>query len=96
MYKTVTGIIAKRISTHLQEQSLLPAGQKGCHPVSKVCKGQVMISKAIYEDCRRRNKKLSIAWIDYQNSFDSIPHSWVETSIPLVGVNRKIVGFCKL
>ena len=73
MYTTITGIIGKRISTHLQEQSLLPAEQKGCHPVSKGCKGQVMISKGIYEDRSRRNKNLSIAWIDYQKhliSFD--------------------------
>jgi hypothetical protein len=28
-----------------------------------------MISKAIYEDCRRRNKKSNIAWIDYQKAF---------------------------
>ena len=96
MYKTLTGIIAKRISTHLEEQSLLPAEQKGCHPGSKGCKAQLMISKAIYEDCRRRNKNLSIAWIDYQKAFDSVPHSWVEKSIDLVGVNSKIVRFCKL
>jgi len=50
MYKTLTGIIAKRISTHLEEHSLLPAEQKGCHPGSKGCKDQLMISKAIYED----------------------------------------------
>ena len=56
----------------------------------------LMISKAIYEDCRRRNKNISIAWIDYQNAFDSVPHSWVEKSIELVGVNSKIVRFCKL
>ena len=55
-----------------------------------------MISKAIYEDCRRRNKNLSIAWTDYQKAFDSIPHSWVEKSIALAGVNSKIVRFCKL
>ena len=55
-----------------------------------------MISKAIYEDCRRRNKNLSIAWIDYQKAFDSIPHRWVEMSIELVGLNSKIVRFCKL
>jgi hypothetical protein len=55
-----------------------------------------MISKTIYEDCRRRNKNLSIAWIDYQIAFDSVPHSWVEKSIILVGVNSKIVRFCKL
>jgi len=96
MYKTLTGKIAKRISAHLEEQSLLPAEQKGCHPGSKGCKDQLMISKAIYEDCRRRNKNLHIAWIDYQKAFYSIPHSWVEKSIALVGVNNKIVRFCKL
>jgi len=61
MYKTLTGIIAKRISTHLEEQSLLPAEQNGYHPGSKRCKDQLMISKTIYENCRRKNKNLSIA-----------------------------------
>jgi len=56
MYKTLTEIIAKRISTHMEELSLLPAQQKGCHPGSKGCKHQLMISKTIYEDCKRRNK----------------------------------------
>ena len=50
MYKTLTGIIAKRISIHLEELSLLPVEQKGCHPGSKGCKDQLMISKTIYED----------------------------------------------
>ena len=75
---------------------LLPAERKGCHPGSKGCKDQLIISKAIYEDCRRRNKSLSIAWIDYQKAFDSVPHSGVEKSIEFVGVNSKIVRFCKL
>jgi hypothetical protein len=98
MYKTLTGIIAKRISTHLEKQSLLPAEQKGCHPGSKGCKEQLMISKAIHEDCRRRNKNLStrVPWTDYQKAFDSVPQSWVEKLIELVGVNSKIVRFCKL
>ena len=55
-----------------------------------------MISKAIYEDCRRRNKNLSIAWIDYQKAFDNVQHSWAEKSIALIEVNSKIVRFCKL
>jgi hypothetical protein len=96
MYKTLTGIIANRISKHLEEQRLLPAEQKGCHPGSKGCKDQLMISTSIFEDRRRRNKHLSITRIDYQKAFDSIPHSWVEKSIGLVGVNRKTGGFCKL
>jgi len=66
MKKTLTGIIVIRIYTRLEEQGLLPAEQKGCHPGSKGCNDQLMISKAIYEECRRRNKNLNIAWIDYQ------------------------------
>jgi hypothetical protein len=96
MYKTLTGIIANRISTHLEEQSLLPAEQKGCHPGSKGYKDRLMISKAIHENCRRRNKNLSMAQIDYQKAFDGVPHSWVEQSIELVGVNSKFFRFCKL
>ena len=94
MYKTITGKIAKTMSTHFEEQRLQPAEQKGYHPGSKGCKDQLMITKAKYEDCRRRNKNLCKAWIDYQKAFDSIPHSWVEKSIEFVGVNSKIVRFC--
>jgi hypothetical protein len=65
-YKTLTGIIAKRISTHLEQQSLIPEEQKGCKLGSKCCKDQLMISKAIYENYRRMNKNLSIAWTDYR------------------------------
>jgi len=50
----------------------------------------------IYEDCRGRNCILSIALIDYQRAFDSVPHSWVVMSIGLVGVKCKFVRFCKL
>jgi hypothetical protein len=80
----------------LEEKSLLPAEEKACHPRSKRCKDQLKISKAIFEDCRRRNKNLSIAWVDYQKAFNSVPHSWVEKSIEIVGVNSKIVRLCKL
>jgi len=90
MFKTLTGITVKRVFTHMEEQSLLPEEQKGCHPGSKIYKDQLIISKAIYGDCRRRNKNLSIAWIDYQNAFHIIPNNWVEKSIEFVGMYSKI------
>jgi hypothetical protein len=42
------------------------AEQKGCHPGSKGSKDQLMISKAICEDGRRRNRDLCVVWIVYQ------------------------------
>jgi hypothetical protein len=49
----------------------------------KVCKDQLLLSKAIFEDCKKRRKYLNIACSDYQNTFDSEPHSRIEKSIGL-------------
>jgi hypothetical protein len=53
----------------------------------------MLTSKAIFEESMKRKKNLSIAWIDYQKAFDSVPHSWTEKSIELLGVNNKIITF---
>jgi hypothetical protein len=55
-----------------------------------------LISEAILEDSKKRRKNLNTAWIDYQKAFHSVPHSWIEKSTELIGVNDKIVKFCKL
>ena len=39
-YRTLTGITAKRIFTHLEEQNLLSAEQEGSHTGSNGCKDQ--------------------------------------------------------
>jgi hypothetical protein len=96
MYKTLTRIIVRRISVRLEEHNLLPAEQKECHSGSKRCKDQLLISKAILEDCKKRRKNLNMALIDYEKAFDSVVHSWIETSIELIGVNDENVKFCKL
>jgi hypothetical protein len=43
MFKILIKITARRISTHLEEQSLLPAEQKGCPTGSKGNKHQLII-----------------------------------------------------
>jgi hypothetical protein len=96
MNKTLTGIITTRTSVHLEEHNLQPAEQTGHHSGSKGCKDQLLISKAILEDCKKRTKNLNMTWIDYEKTFDSVQHSWIEKSIELIGVNNKIVKFCKL
>jgi hypothetical protein len=36
---------------------------------------------------------LGVAWFDCQETFESVPHSWEEKSIEMVGVNNKIVNY---
>jgi hypothetical protein len=83
MYKMLTGIIARRISSYLEEHGTLPAEQKGCRSGSKGCKDQLLISKEISEDCKKRRRNLNIAWIDYQKAFHSVPNSWTEKPIEI-------------
>ena len=52
MQKTQRGITAERISKHLEEKNWPPAEQKWCHPGSKGCKAQPVISEAIYGTAR--------------------------------------------
>jgi hypothetical protein len=90
MYRMLTLTKARR-----GEHNLIPTEQKECHPGSKGCKDQLLISKAISEDYIKRKKELNMAWIDYQKAFDRVPHSWIEKSMELAGENDRIAKFCK-
>ena len=72
----------------------MPVEQKGCCRGSKGCKDQLLVSKAIQE-CKSRKKNVSMAWVDYQKAFGSVPHSWIIISLELIGINNVIIPFTK-
>jgi hypothetical protein len=76
-------------------ENLMPKDQKGCFSGSKGCKGRLLISKAILQECKSRKKNLCLAWIDYQKAFDRVPHSWIIKSLELIGINNKVLSFIK-
>ena len=41
------------------------------------CIDQLLINSAILDDAKQNQKNLSLAWIDYQKAFDSVPHEWI-------------------
>ena len=49
----------------------------------------------ILHDCRKRHKNLGMAWIDYKNAYDMVPHSWILESLELVQVSDSILKFIK-
>ena len=50
IYKLLTSIISKRIQKYLDDKNLLPKEQKFG------CKDQLLLSKGILQDCKRRKK----------------------------------------
>ena len=62
---------------HLEKNHLMPAEQKGCRKGSYGCKEILLLNKVILNDVKKRKRNLSMAWIDYQKAFDSVPHDWI-------------------
>jgi hypothetical protein len=79
----------------IDDENLIQKEQKGCCSGAKGCKDQLLISKAILQECKRRKKNLSMAWIDYQKAFDRVPHSWIIKSLELIRINNKVISFTK-
>ena len=67
----MTGLIADAI--YLDSGNYLEEEQKGCIRKRLGIKDQLLINKTIPEDAKRRQRNLSMAWIDYQKAFDSVP-----------------------
>jgi hypothetical protein len=61
----------------------------------KAYKDQLLISKAILQECKRRKKNVCMTWIDYQKAFDRVPHSWIIKSLEMIGINTKVISFTK-
>ena len=75
MWKLITGIVADEIYNHLEEIGLFPEEQKGCRRTSRGTKNQLLIDKAVMNNCRRRKVGLSMVCIDYWKAYDMVPHN---------------------
>jgi len=96
IYKLMASIISRRMQKYMDDENFMPKEQKGYCSGSKGCEDQLLISKAILQECKRRQKKkLCMAWIDYQKAFNRLPHRWIIKSLELIGINNKVILFTK-
>ena len=47
------------------------------------------------ENCRKKNKNLNTAWINYKKAFDSVPHEWILKAIELYKISPIISNFLR-
>ena len=90
MWKLLTGVIADQIYAHLDQEKLLPEGQKGCRKGSRGTNGLLYIDRAVIKEVKSRNKNLAMAWIDYREAYDMVPHSWIMECLDLFGVAENV------
>lgn len=50
----------------------------------------LIIYRMVLNDGKKRLTNLGIAWIDYKEAYDMIPHSWSLESLELIHVSDNI------
>ena len=90
MWKLLTGVIADQIYTQLDQEKLLPEEQKWCRKDSRGTSNLLYTDRTVIKEVKSRNKNLAIAWINYKNAYDLVPHSWIIEYLDLFGVAENI------
>ena len=93
MWKLLTGIISEDMYCFMENENLLPEEQKGVRRKSRRTQDQLLIDKTIFKDCRKRRTNLAMAWIDYRNAYDSVPHSWILECLDMLGIADNVRSF---
>jgi hypothetical protein len=93
IWKTLTGILSSKIYEHLIRNDMIPLAQKGCIRNSRATKDQLILDKEITKDAKKRQRNLSMAWIDFQKAYDMVPHSWIIESLKLYKVSETVINF---
>ena len=92
-FKILTSAITDRLYNHLEKKSIMTPEQRGGKKDCYGCKDQLMINNAILENCKKKKKNLSTAWIDYKKAFDSVPHSWILACLRMYKINPVLTTF---
>ena len=93
IFKILTSVITDRLYSHLEKEAIMTPEQRGGKKDCCGCKDQLMINNAILENCKKRKKNLSTAWIDYKKSFDSVPNSWILKCIQMYKIHPVLITF---
>ena len=72
---------------------VLPEEQKGCRRQSRGAKDQLLIDKTVLKDCKKRHTNLCMAWIDYKQAYDLVPHSWINECMEMFGITENLRNF---
>lgn len=94
-YKIYTGILNYFLEDHCASNHIISLEQAGGKKGSWGCLDQLLINKMVMEETVKNKRNLFVMWFDYMKAFDSVPHSWLITSLELAKVPRDILAAIK-
>ena len=92
LYKWFTSSLLVPIDNHLDKFNLMETEQRGA---KKGCSGtmdNLLIDRMVTQDRHRRNRNLSMAWIDVRKAYDSVSHKWL---LKMMTIHRFSPWICR-
>ena len=93
MWKLMAGMLAEKMYSDLERESVLPSEQKGCRKGSRGTKDQLLIDKTVLRDRKQRHINLAMVWIAYKKAYDMVPHSWISECLEIFGIANNVQDF---
>lgn len=92
IYKILTGVLTRHIWKHVNKNNILAQEQSGCRGDARGCKELLITDYIITKQVKKKQRNISMAWVDYQKAFDSVPHSWLIKTLRMYGITEPIIS----
>ncbi|GFR33111.1 retrovirus-related Pol polyprotein from type-2 retrotransposable element R2DM [Trichonephila clavata] len=89
MGKVFSSVLAARLSSWANINNRLSPFQKGFRESEGCVEHNFILEQAIF-NAKRSRSDLALAWLDLENAFGSIPHSFIFKSLHAVGVPSSV------
>jgi hypothetical protein len=73
IYKLFAGVLARRLTTWLDDNAVLAPARKGFLPYDGVFEHNYILRR-LFNKARTENGEFIATWLDFSNAFGSVPH----------------------
>jgi hypothetical protein len=94
IYKLFAGVLAKRLTTWLEENAVLAPAQKGFLPYDGVFEHNYILRR-LFNKARTENGEFIATWLDFSNAFGSVPHEAIFEGLHKIKAGNKFIKLIK-
>jgi hypothetical protein len=91
----MTRIITYVMQNYLENHGIIPDEQKGNRRNTRGTDDHLLTENTILRNAKRRRTNLSVAWIDYKKTFESVIHSCISKVLEMLGISSAVRKFLK-
>ena len=92
-WKILTAQIREKIYFLLTSRGLFLDELKGYRKGSRGTAELLYIDQHILNESKTRRKNLAMAWIDYKNSYNMVPQSWIIHCLKMHKISHEVINF---